>query len=65
MVAWEGTFHPGVWPLNFRRGCPGRQILPRLDEVLPVQGDKMHAYEMHAYEIETHIYKYEMHGWRR
>jgi hypothetical protein len=30
--------HPGGWPLNFRCGCPGRQILPRLDEVLPVKG---------------------------
>ena len=33
--------HPGGWPLNFRCGYPGRQILPRLDEVSAVEGIAM------------------------
>jgi hypothetical protein len=30
--------YPGDWPLNFRCGYPGRQILLKLDEILPVKG---------------------------
>ena len=33
--------HPGGWPLNFKCGHPGRQILPRLDEVSAVEGIAM------------------------
>jgi hypothetical protein len=43
--------HPGGWPLNFRCGCPGRQILPRLDEVSTVQG----IYLIHVHLTGVHL----------